>query len=328
MSLRVTSSIFVRARVVPRRLTRPTISLARVGLHTGTPNHHHWKSANLKRGGGGLFRRASSIAFANPPGGAPDKQIAPSWKEEVLSSHATLGKLCFVLCAPQGPQNCGAVARVMQNFGIYDLRLVNPGPFVLLGDESDDDDTNAMYTQTVGASTEHRPDGANSVGGVNSGAKLGPDGLGFGNDLPQALRATLVDVSNASVSKGDASLTSSDDETKPKPQPQPLCAEAFRFACAADWLLRVRVGPFPNHARLFACTTLTLFVRKTEKGREPSRYALRRAFRLYLRHGHHRQAKGKRPVSHRASRGADVDQGIETGKSRGAFRERTHGADE
>ena len=37
----------------------------------------------------------------------------------------------FVMCAPQGPANVGAAARVMQNFGIYDLALVDVGPFVL-----------------------------------------------------------------------------------------------------------------------------------------------------------------------------------------------------
>lgn len=42
----------------------------------------------------------------------------------------------FVLCNPQGPANVGACARVMQNFGIYDLKLCDVGPFVLRSDEA------------------------------------------------------------------------------------------------------------------------------------------------------------------------------------------------
>jgi tRNA C32,U32 (ribose-2'-O)-methylase TrmJ len=160
--------------------------------------------------------------------------VAPPWKEEVLDSHAALGDVCFVLCAPQGPQNCGAVARVMQNFGVYDLRLVNPGPFVLeRGDEgkrasSDDDDDEANVA----------PDGANARGGINSGAALGPDGLGHGDELPPALRPTLkaravdFDEEDASSKTNDDDGTSDDEYTR-----APLCEEAYRFACAADWLL-------------------------------------------------------------------------------------------
>ncbi len=37
--------------------------------------------------------------------------------------------LCVVLVAPRGDANIGAVARAMKNFGLTDLRLVNPAPF-------------------------------------------------------------------------------------------------------------------------------------------------------------------------------------------------------
>ena len=37
-----------------------------------------------------------------------------------------LDNVCFVLCRPQGPQNIGAIARVMNNFGVTDLRIVTP----------------------------------------------------------------------------------------------------------------------------------------------------------------------------------------------------------
>ena len=42
-----------------------------------------------------------------------------------------LDNVCFVLCRPQGPQNIGGVARVMQNFGVKDLRIVTPEPTAL-----------------------------------------------------------------------------------------------------------------------------------------------------------------------------------------------------
>ena len=127
----------------------------------------------------------------------------------MLESHSLLGNVCFVLCGPQGPQNVGSVARVMQNFGIYDLRITEPGPFVLAGGTRED----ATPADATPA------DGASSSGGVNSGATLGPDGLG--SELPPALRPTRPD--------GDPE----DDPTSP----DPLCDEAYRFACAADWLL-------------------------------------------------------------------------------------------
>jgi len=96
----------------------------------------------------------------------------------------------------------------MQNFGIYDLRITDPGPFVLAGGGNRDE----------GATPA---DGASSSGGINSGAALGPDGLG--SDLPEALRPTRIER---------------DDGTDvPRCQPPPLCDEAYRFACAADWLL-------------------------------------------------------------------------------------------
>lgn len=37
-----------------------------------------------------------------------------------------LAKVCVVLVEPQGPRNVGSVCRAMKNFGLRDLRLVNP----------------------------------------------------------------------------------------------------------------------------------------------------------------------------------------------------------
>ena len=147
-----------------------------------------------------------------------------------MDSHAALGDVCFVLCAPQGPQNCGAVARVMQNFGVYDLRLVNPGPFVL--ERAGDSEATAFSADGVSGSAA--PDGANARGGVNSGAALGPDGLGLGDDIPLALRPTLTKDERGE--RGESRIAENARDTPPIPPP-PLCAEAYRFACAADWLL-------------------------------------------------------------------------------------------
>ncbi len=37
-----------------------------------------------------------------------------------------LENICVVLVEPQGPRNIGSVCRAMKNFGLHDLRLVNP----------------------------------------------------------------------------------------------------------------------------------------------------------------------------------------------------------
>jgi tRNA C32,U32 (ribose-2'-O)-methylase TrmJ len=159
-------------------------------------------------------RGVVSAASSGDADVASTRAVAPPWKEEVLESHSLLGNVCFVLCGPQGPQNVGSVARVMQNFGIYDLRITEPGPFVLAGGTRED----------VTPEDATPADGASSSGGVNSGATLGPDGLG--SELPPALRPTRPD----DAVDGDPA---DDDPTSP----DPLCDEAYRFACAADWLL-------------------------------------------------------------------------------------------
>ena len=165
--------------------------------------------------------------------------MAPPWKDEVLESHSLLGNVCFVLCGPQGPQNVGSVARVMQNFGIYDLRITDPGPFVLAGGGTRDE----------GATPA---DGASSSGGINSGAALGPDGLG--SDLPEALRPTRVDRPGESSPADHPEL----------PARKPLCDEAYRFACAADWLL---AGASRHDSVLDALADRTFVVATTARPR-------------------------------------------------------------
>ena len=56
-----------------------------------------------------------------------DGAVAEEEEEEVTP----LDNVCFVLCRPQGPQNIGGIARVMQNFGVTDLRIVSPEPTAL-----------------------------------------------------------------------------------------------------------------------------------------------------------------------------------------------------
>ena len=57
-----------------------------------------------------------------------DGAVAEEEEEEEVTP---LDNVCFVLCRPQGPQNIGGIARVMQNFGVTDLRIVTPEPTAL-----------------------------------------------------------------------------------------------------------------------------------------------------------------------------------------------------
>ena len=198
MSLCARSLVGSALRALPRRAVRSSRDATPLGMSGG---RRRVQGARAVRG-------VVSAASSGDADVASTRAVAPPWKEEVLESHSLLGNVCFVLCGPQGPQNVGSVARVMQNFGIYDLRITEPGPFVLAG----------------GTRVDVTPaDGASSSGGVNSGATLGPDGLG--SELPPALRPTRPD----DAVDGDPAV----DPTSP----DPLCDEAYRFACAADWLL-------------------------------------------------------------------------------------------
>lgn len=199
MSLCARSLVGSALRALPRRAVRSSRDSTPLGTSGG---RRRVQGARAVRG-------VVSAASSGDADVASTRAVAPPWKEEVLESHSLLGNVCFVLCGPQGPQNVGSVARVMQNFGIYDLRITEPGPFVLAGGTRED----------VTPEDVTPADGASSSGGVNSGATLGPDGLG--SELPPALRPTRPDGNPE------------DDPTSP----DPLCDEAYRFACAADWLL-------------------------------------------------------------------------------------------
>src|SRR5512138_1414481 len=43
-----------------------------------------------------------------------------------MSSDTSLGRLCVVLVGTRNPLNIGAAVRALSNFGVRDLRLVNP----------------------------------------------------------------------------------------------------------------------------------------------------------------------------------------------------------
>ena len=62
---------------------------------------------------------------------ADDDDGAVAEEEEEEEEVTPLDNVCFVLCRPQGPQNIGGIARVMQNFGVTDLRIVTPEPTAL-----------------------------------------------------------------------------------------------------------------------------------------------------------------------------------------------------
>jgi len=171
MSLCARSLVGSALRALPRRAVRSSRDATPLGTSGG---RRRVQGARAVRG-------VVSAASSGDADVASTRAVAPPWKEEVLESHSLLGNVCFVLCGPQGPQNVGSVARVMQNFGIYDLRITEPGPFVLAGGTRED----------VTPEDVTPADGASSSGGVNSGATLGPDGLG--SELPPALRPTRPD---------------------------------------------------------------------------------------------------------------------------------------
>jgi len=219
---------------------RTRVGLPLVSVRHLSVTQPHSSGHGGGNGAGSLAAHLSTSATSNMDGDR-DAPVAPPWRDEVLEKHSLLGNVCFVLCGPQGPQNVGSVARVMQNFGVYDLRIVNPGKFVLEGGISLDGDRQLSATRSIGGGSgadddpiggggggnddvAFKADGANSRGGVNSGDTLGPDGLGTDVPLPPALQPTLP-LSTAGVDNAAG------------PAVQPLCAEAYRFSCAADWLL-------------------------------------------------------------------------------------------
>ena len=67
----------------------------------------------------------------------------PPWAKDQRTSasqKALTNNVSFALVNPQGPMNVGSCARVMQNFGIYDLKIVRGSAFVF--DDDAEDGTN------------------------------------------------------------------------------------------------------------------------------------------------------------------------------------------
>ena len=59
------------------------------------------------------------------------RPVATSASAAAPTTTELLRRFAVVLCETQGPQNLGAVARLCQNFGVHDLRVVKPGAFVV-----------------------------------------------------------------------------------------------------------------------------------------------------------------------------------------------------
>jgi tRNA C32,U32 (ribose-2'-O)-methylase TrmJ len=109
----------------------------------------------------------------------------PLWAQNQKINSPALTNISFALVNPQGPMNVGSCARVMQNFGIYDLKIVQGSSFVFRGSE----DEETQYEK---------------------------------KDEASETEGTAPDL-NATLTK-DAKKT--------------MSSEAYRFACAADWMLQ------------------------------------------------------------------------------------------
>jgi tRNA C32,U32 (ribose-2'-O)-methylase TrmJ len=73
----------------------------------------------------------------------------PVEENDTSQPFSRLSNVCFVLCRPQGPANVGGIARVMNNFGITDLRIVAPEPQALappFDATMDDGSDRSMYS--------------------------------------------------------------------------------------------------------------------------------------------------------------------------------------
>ena len=73
----------------------------------------------------------------------------PPWAKDQRTSasqKALTNNVSFALVNPQGPMNVGSCARVMQNFGIYDLKIVRGSAFVF--DDDAEDGTNNEEEET------------------------------------------------------------------------------------------------------------------------------------------------------------------------------------
>ena len=89
------------------------------------------RTAVRRRRFGTSFATRPSAASASPDDGETDDASTSADENEAFSPTSRLSNVCFVLCRPQGPANVGGIARVMNNFGVTDLRVVAPEPGAL-----------------------------------------------------------------------------------------------------------------------------------------------------------------------------------------------------
>ena len=191
-----------------------------------------------------------------------NKNTLPLWAETQKRNSPALTNISFALVNPQGPMNVGSCARVMQNFGIYDLKIVQGSSFVFEpppdDDSSDDDDD---------------------------------DDINDKNDEKKNRRTTTQyeDKDEASETEGEmpdlftASLLTSNKDAK-----KTMSGEAYRFACAADWMLEraSKEAWYPDVKSATADRTVVFATTaRNRDGSQPmldSREACRKAAKLAL----------------------------------------------
>ena len=159
----------------------------RTHTHTvSSPKIHHPTRAKKK---GGKKQTPSSFAAKNATTGKDDDDdetvatTMPAWAKDQRTSasqKALTNNVSFALVNPQGPMNVGSCARVMQNFGIYDLKIVRGSAFVF--DPADADDAEEEEEE-------------------------------------------------------EESQKQKEKRTTTKKKKKRMSREAYKFACAADWML-------------------------------------------------------------------------------------------
>ena len=159
----------------------------RTRIYTVSSPIHHPRAK--KKGG----KQTPSFAAKNAKGATTGKKdddetvaTMPLWAKDQRTSasqKALTNNVSFALVNPQGPMNVGSCARVMQNFGIYDLKIVRGSAFVF--DPADDADDAAAAEEEE----EER-------------------------QKQKEKRTTLT-----------------------KKKKKRMSREAYKFACAADWML-------------------------------------------------------------------------------------------
>jgi|AntAceMinimDraft_12_1070368.scaffolds.fasta_scaffold42643_2 hypothetical protein len=88
-------------------------------------SHCRWQTRSAARAAK-LFVCSSMMDSDDTFAGDDTGDDATTSTDETKPTHddrSQLANVCFVLCRPQGPGNIGSIARVMNNFGITDLRI-------------------------------------------------------------------------------------------------------------------------------------------------------------------------------------------------------------